>query len=213
MKVRENTQPPEGPHFVDADGTRIEAPTIALLYPAIADSRARRGVPIGNVVGDFTTYICSRWPTACDKEPADFGFTDARPGITDLFHRLGIWVASLMQRKPQGGYGAIAESKATARMAVCMACPMHEKWGCGCGSDSRVEQALQKLSYARGTSPRGIVNHACLATGWGCSVACNLPLEELRGSDGKSITDASMAALNAPATCWVRQELAAQATT
>lgn len=211
MKVRENTQPPEGPHFIDADGTRTEAPTLAMLYPAIADSRARRGVPIGNVVQDVSDYICTRWPTSCDKEPKDYGHADARPGISDLFHRLGIWVANLIQRKPQGGYSAIAESKSTARMAVCMACPMKQTWGCGCGSDARVEQALQKISYARNSSPRGIVHQACLATGWGCSVACNLNLDELRGVDNKPLTAESMTALNAPETCWVRKELAATA--
>ncbi len=198
MKYNTAMNLPGGWAMEQPDGTVVKGHTYQMMIEAIAEHRLRLGIPMGDIVAEFHAYACKKYPEYSYKEPKDYGYPGAEIGLTDIFHRVTVWISGMKQRMPRGGYPVISEAKAASRMEVCMACPRSHKFTCGCGSDQRVRLELNRLAYPRATSPGGIVDRACAVTGWGCSVACNLDV-------AASQADTS----NVPDNCWVKKEASA----
>ena len=194
---------PTGWHYPDSDGTVIRAHTYELLLESIAEHRLRNAIPMGNPIKDVNDYACTKWPEYCGKTAAEMGFPDNVPGSSDLYHRLGFWLAGMKQKTPRGGFPLVSEEKAADRARTCMGCPRAAKWTCGCRSDVRVRSFMALFAMPRAGMSEELTDRACLSSGWGCSVACNL------NTAAMGETPETLASYNLPGNCWAVTEAVA----
>lgn len=196
MKLGRVKQPPGGWHFVVAGGVKLTAINEEKLISQIHEYRLRNNIPPGDIERDIDNYYCTHWPSACEKEPADYTGMPAQssPSREPLVNRVTRWVTTLISRMPRGGYPLIALPQVAQRALICVSCPANKPWKTGCpGCSSNVSALLIQLRSLRRTPHDGLL-FACTVGGWGNESAVHMPVSELVLTDGQKN--------DLPTKCW-----------
>lgn len=193
MKVNEHRTPPNGWHFPVDQGVTVQAHDKKTLIDRIFEYRIRNKIPTGNEERDIDDYFCKKWPSACNKEPADydqkFAKPDGRP-TEQLLYRVSRWASGLIDTMPRGGYGLVTAQEVERRAQICRACPMNVNWRTGCrgcsGSTVSLLNQVRRLLKA----PVGLMG--CSVLGFDVATASYLPTDRLPKSP------------HVPAQCWCK---------
>lgn len=195
MKPNESRIPPSGWHFPCPDGHTLTAHDKATLLDRMFEYRLRRGEPTGTEEEDLDRYVCGKWPDACNREPADYGYEGAaKSNNEEMLHRISRWASGLIDRMPRGGYALVDEKEVQRRAAICRNCAANAplRFRCpGCFSTTRSLLAQVRRMHK---PPEGL--NACSALGWDNATAAWLPFE------GLPVPESQRAALPEP--CWRR---------
>lgn len=186
MTVNQARTPPNGWHFPVDPKVRLEAHDKKTLLDRMFEYRIRNGIPTGNEEEDLDNYICGKWPSACNKEPHDYGIAVKRFNPEKLLNRVSRWAAGIIDHMPRGGYPLIPRPETDARAVICAACPKNTVWRTGCRGCSGSTVALLNQARRMQKSPLNLMG--CSVIGFDCATAVfftheNLPIsEEMRQS-------------------------------
>ena len=161
----------------------------------IFDYRMRNNIPVGDIEDDIDRYYCTRWPSACNKEPKDY-LPQGAPGERrePLSSRVARWAGWLAQRMPRGGFALVTQEEADRRSAICGQCPKNVAWKVGCsGCNSSTTTLLMQLRSLRISAKAGNLM-GCEVGGWDNMTAVHLDRSLLELTEKQTE--------NLPKDCW-----------
>ncbi len=173
-------------HFSVASGVTLTASDKSKLIDAIYEYRVRHGGALDTIEREIDDYYCTRWPSSCIMEPADYGVASAprtAPVKEAMLHRVSRWAAGVADKMPKGGYALVTTEEAKRRQDICAVCSQNRSWRTGCKGCSG--SAAQLLMQVRGLRKgRGDV-YGCFVAGWDSNTAASLPVSALPLSDAQ----------------------------
>ncbi len=186
-----------GYHFEVQPGVKLEAINKEELIKRIFEYRVRANIPIGDIDRDISDYYCARWPTACHKEPSDYGHKVSVENTEPLLNRVSRFASLLLVRQPKGGFPLIDRAEAITRAKTCAGCNANQPWRVGCkGCSNNTAVILAQLRKTASTPSDPQLN-ACRHAGWCCATAVWLPKQFLE------LAPSQRTAL--PAHCWIKE--------
>lgn len=199
MKLSRGKVPPAANgvhwHFPVTPQQTLEANTEEELIKLIFEYRLRNNLPPGDPERDIDAHYCANWPSACQKEPSDYGKGGTpAPTRESLLNRVTRWAAYLAQKMPRGGFNLVNAAEVERRAFICFACPKNVPWKVGCqGCSSATSTLLVQLRQLRTSSRQGNLL-CCQVIGQENATAVHLELKEL------PITEEQQTQL--PQNCW-----------
>lgn len=197
MVTNQKRTPPNGWHFPAAQGVELKGTDKKTLIDAVYEFRIRNGGNLETIEREIDNYYCTTWPTACDKEPSDYGAENRRrTGGYDeaLLHRVSRWGAGMADKMPRGGYQLVSQDEASRRQLICVGCPHNVSWRTGCtGCSGSTAQLMMQVRGLRKSNPEAL---GCKINGFDCGTASNLPLDILNLSDEQK--------RRLPERCWAK---------
>lgn len=183
MRAIRGMVPPGGWHFpVDSELT-LRGDSFDDLAQRLFDYRLHHGETgqaLEDIERDIDKYICSKWPHACQLEPADYGRQAPSQPPASMQTRVTREAARWMARQPKGGYELVTATEATQRASICAGCPLNVAWRTGCGSCSaNVSAILLNLRKHRNT-PHDPNLRGCQEMGADLTTAVHLPTHALK---------------------------------
>ncbi len=190
--------PPGGWAFEVQPGVKLEAINKEELIKRIFEYRVRNNIPIGDIERDISDFYCSRWPTACHKEPADYGHKGQPVEHTEpMLNRVSRFASLLLVRQPKGGFPLIERTQAIERAKVCAGCSANLPWRVGCRGCSNNTAVLLAQLRKTSATPHDPQLNACRHAGWCCATAVWFPKQFLE------LSPSQKAAL--PVHCWAKE--------
>lgn len=182
MQVNSARTPPNGWHFlVDGGKITLTAHDKKTLIDRLFEFRLRAGESTGTEEADIDSYFCTKWPSACNKDPKDYGHTHKQSLGEQLLYRVSRWAAGLIDRMPRGGYTLVSKEEADRRAAICSSCSKNAIWRTGCRGCSGSTVSLLNQARRMQKSPMNLLG--CKVAGWDNASAIwlnaeNLPISE-----------------------------------
>lgn len=182
-------------HYPVTPTQMLKANTEADLLQLIFEYRMRNNLPPGDPERDIDKYYCENWPSACQKEPSDYGMAGAATVMREsLLNRVTRWAAYLAQKMPRGGFSLVPAAEVERRGMICFACPKNVPWKVGCqGCSSATSTLLMQLRQLRTSTRQGNLL-SCQVIGQDNATAVHLEQKDL------PVTDEQRSQL--PANCW-----------
>lgn len=139
-----NLHPPGGFFFVDADGLKHEGGNLDELISRLTAYRVRRGLPLGNPLGEVHQALCKRSPRGCRKAnpvPQEVHRVSAAQSLMTRVSQWlrGVWVSLA---KKQQSY--VTPEEAKRRVKICKTCSLHTPFFSDCAA---CQESLHTLSY------------------------------------------------------------------
>ena len=178
--------PPSGWHYVESD-VRLDAHSFPNLISVVENYRAENHLPIGDVEGDVTSYICSNYPHFCHGVDM-VTITSVNPS-GELLNDIQTWSRNIQNSGKPVMY--VTDELAEERAKTCRGCVNNVNWRGGCSSCiSATERLCANVRQARDTDSSAVLG--------GCNVmrhdnrtAIFLDKEELQTTS------------NLPSNCWL----------
>ena len=178
--------PPSGWHYVESD-VRLDAHSFPNLISVVENYRAENHLPIGDVEGDVTSYICSNYPHFCHGVDM-VSITSVNPS-GDLLNDIQTWAKNLQNATKPIMF--VTDELAEERAKTCRGCPNNSNWRGGCSSCiASTDRLSASVRQGRDTESSAVLG--------GCSImrhdnrtAIFLDREELQKAS------------NLPDNCWV----------
>lgn len=124
--------PPGGWHYIDGDA-RINADSYSDLVRLVEHYRAENSLPVGDVEGDISAYICGNWPNFCHGvESVTVTSVNAPTQLSQLLDDIQVWAKNILQSGKPVNY--VTDELAEQRARVCRSCPKNKNWQGGCSS-------------------------------------------------------------------------------
>jgi len=178
--------PPRGWEVVDeSSGRLLKAETFQELVKRLANYRKDNGLPPGDPEAEIHSYLCSRFPERCGREPAALKFKEGL-GKEDVESYLAFFKEVVLKK------GGVPQEQADARAATCTSCPYNVKLGFCRGCFSLADKIAGVASGLK-TKYDAALNE-CGVCGCIARLKCFTPLELVQGKD------------DFPDWCWVKQE-------
>jgi hypothetical protein len=196
VKLNRGKTPPNGWHFEVAPDVKLEAINEEELTKLIFEYRLRNNLPLGDIERDIDEYYCTRWPTACHREPKDWPevSADNAPHAQPMMNRVARWAAMLLHLQPKGGYPLVSAEEAARRGLICVGCPHNQPWRGGCsGCTSNAATLLAQMRQTQSSRHNGSLS-GCDVAGWDNQTSVWMPKEVL------PVTESQEAEL--PSRCW-----------
>jgi len=124
--------PPGGHHYMEAD-VKITGSSYKNLLENVTNYRAENYIPVGDVEGDVTNYICGNWPHFCHGVDMVVVTSIEQPNQqTELLTDITVWAKNTLTTNKRIDF--VTDELAEARAKVCAKCPKNIKWRSGCQS-------------------------------------------------------------------------------
>ena len=121
--------PPSGWHYIDGDA-RLNGSDYSNLLSVVESYRAENHIPIGDVEGDVTSYICSNYPNFCHGVDM-VSVTSVNPS-GELLNDIQTWAKNIQNSNKPVIY--VTDELAEERAKTCRACEFNTNWRGGCTS-------------------------------------------------------------------------------
>jgi hypothetical protein len=131
-RVIQGMVPPGGYHYIDGD-VKIVGYTYRNLIDNVTSYRAENHLPINDVEGDITNYICGNWPHFCHGVDM-VTVTSIKPPTRqgDLMNDISTWARNILHSTKQNQL--VSDELAEQRAKICRQCPNNVNWRGGCSS-------------------------------------------------------------------------------
>jgi hypothetical protein len=121
--------PPSGWHYIESD-VRLNGSDYSNLLSVVESYRAENHIPIGDVEGDVTSYICSNYPNFCHGVDM-VSVTSVNPS-GELLNDIQTWAKNIQNSNKPVIY--VTDELAEERAKTCRACVNNINWRGGCTS-------------------------------------------------------------------------------
>ena len=124
--------PPGGWHYWQGD-VKLDGYSLENLYKVVQDYRAENHLPIGDVEGDVTNYICGNWPHFCHGVDMVVVTSVTSPtGRSELMNDISTWARNVLHSTEKNQL--VSDELAEQRAKICRQCPNNVNWRGGCSS-------------------------------------------------------------------------------
>jgi len=124
--------PPTGWHYIDGD-VRIDSFSYDELVKAVQHYRAENHLPIGDVEGDISAYICGNWPHFCHGVDSVTVVSVNKPTMqSELLDDIQTWAKNILQSSKPVNY--VTDELAEERAKTCRNCEKNYNWQGGCSA-------------------------------------------------------------------------------
>ena len=148
--------PPGGHHYFEAD-VKITASNFDELIKNVTSYRAENYLPIGDVEGDITNYLCGNWPHFCHGVDMVI-VTSVNPQTTqgDLMSDISTWAKNIMHSTER--VSLVGDELAEERAKICRQCPNNSNWRGGCSSCiAATDRICASIRNARDTKSSSVL--------------------------------------------------------
>jgi hypothetical protein len=124
--------PPHGWHYFEGD-VKITGSDFDNLIENIRHYRAENHLPIGDVTGDASSYICGNWPHFCHGvDSVVVTSIDSPSATSELMADITTWAKNLLHTNTP--HQLVTDELAQVRAKICLNCKLNVNWRSGCGS-------------------------------------------------------------------------------
>lgn len=103
------------------------------LLDNVTTYRAENHIPVGDVEGDVTNYICGNWPHFCHGVDMVVVTSVTSPtSQSDLMNDISTWARNILHSNKQ--VNLVSDELAEERAKICRQCPNNVNWRGGCSS-------------------------------------------------------------------------------
>ena len=124
--------PPGGWHYYESD-VKLKGYSLDNLYKVVQNYRAENHIPLGDVIGDVNSYLCSNFPQYCHG--VDMVVVQSVNPMTatgELLNDITTWAKNMLQsNKP---HVTVSDDLAEQRSKICLGCKYNVNWRAGCGA-------------------------------------------------------------------------------
>lgn len=130
------------------------------LFEAETNYRLENHIPVADVEGDITEWICEKWPNQCTG--AGHLAADHPSRQEKMVDKVARWATKWMK----WGFPLVLPDQAEKRAKICLQCPNNVGWETGCGScTSHANRSLALVRQNREVKDFKKLK-ACSMTGW-----------------------------------------------
>jgi hypothetical protein len=124
--------PPGGWHYMEGD-VKLTSHSYENLLTTVQNYRAENHLPIGDVEGDVSSYLCSNWPNFCHGVDMVV-VTSVHPETSQqaLLNDITVWAKNILNSGKKNLL--VSDELAEQRAQVCKACSENKSWKSGCAS-------------------------------------------------------------------------------
>lgn len=131
-KPIEGLIPPGGHHYMEGD-VKITGSSYKNLLDNVTNYRAENHIPVGDVEGDVTNYICGNWPHFCHGVDMVVVTSVTSPtGRSELMNDISTWARNILHSNERTQL--VSDDLAEQRAKICRQCPNNINWRGGCSS-------------------------------------------------------------------------------
>jgi hypothetical protein len=155
-KPIEGLIPPGGHHYMESD-FRITGSSYKNLLDNVTSYRAENHIPVGDVEGDVTNYICGNWPHFCHGvDMVVVTSVSSQTASGDLMQDIGTWARNILHSNKR--INLVSDELAEERAKICRQCPNNVNWRGGCSSCiAATDRICASIRNARDTKSSAVL--------------------------------------------------------
>jgi hypothetical protein len=155
-KPIEGIIPPHGFHYIESD-VNITGSSYKNLLQNVTNYRAENHLPVGDVEGDVTNYICGNWPHFCHGvDMVVITSINTPTNTTDLMNDISTWAKNILHSKER--INLVSDELAEERAKICRQCPNNANWRGGCSSCiASTDRICASIRNARDTKSSAVL--------------------------------------------------------
>jgi hypothetical protein len=148
--------PPGGHHYMEGD-VKISGSSYKNLLENVTNYRAENYIPVGDVEGDVTNYICGNWPHFCHGVDMVVVTSVASPTArTELMNDISTWARNILYSTERNQL--VSDEVAEERAKICRNCPNNVNWRGGCSSCiAATDRICASIRNARDTKSSAVL--------------------------------------------------------
>ena len=155
-KPIEGLIPPSGHHYMEGD-VKITGSSYKNLLENVTNYRAENHIPVGDVEGDVTNYICGNWPHFCHGVDMVVVTSVTSPtGRSELMNDISTWARNILHSNERNQL--VSDDLAEQRAKICRQCPNNVNWRGGCSSCiAATDRICASIRNARDTKSSAVL--------------------------------------------------------
>jgi hypothetical protein len=155
-KPIEGLIPPGGHHYMESD-VKITGSSYKNLLENVTNYRAENHIPLGDVEGDVTNYICGNWPHFCHGVDMVVVTSVTSPtGRSELMNDISTWARNILHSNERTQL--VSDDLAEQRAKICRQCPNNVNWRGGCSSCiAATDRICASIRNARDTKSSAVL--------------------------------------------------------
>lgn len=155
-KPIEGLIPPSGHHYMEGD-VKITGSSYKNLLENVTNYRAENHIPVGDVEGDVTNYICGNWPHFCHGVDMVVVTSVTSPtGRSELMNDISTWARNILHSNERNQL--VSDDLAEQRAKICRQCQNNVNWRGGCSSCiAATDRICASIRNARDTKSSAVL--------------------------------------------------------